>query len=126
MRSAIERRAILCYPSRTRRSGSGCVRQRQTPRLIELLWEPLAVAAFNQSIDVAGAVAFDQVLLDSLRPPRAMRRWRLPRKPLDELYAQPARRFIEAVAGRCGAVPWRRVKVRRERPAIRRRSAMSA
>ena len=29
------------------------VRHRQTPRLIELLWEPLAVAALNQSIDEA-------------------------------------------------------------------------
>jgi predicted NAD/FAD-binding protein len=30
-------------------------RHHQTPRLIEMLWEPLAVAALNQSIDVAAA-----------------------------------------------------------------------
>ena len=29
----------------------------QTPRLIELLWEPLAVAALNQSIDEAAGAA---------------------------------------------------------------------
>src|SRR4051812_21116410 len=34
------------------------VRHGQTQRLIELLWEPLAVAALNQSIDVAAAAPF--------------------------------------------------------------------
>src|SRR5262245_32594909 len=38
------------------------VRHRQTPRLIELLWEPLAVAALNQSIDEAAGAAFAGVL----------------------------------------------------------------
>ena len=38
------------------------VRHRQTPRLIELLWEPLAVAALNQSIDEASGAAFAGVL----------------------------------------------------------------
>ena len=34
----------------------------QTPRSIELLWEPLAVAALNQSIDVASAGPFREVV----------------------------------------------------------------
>jgi zeta-carotene desaturase len=34
----------------------------QTPRAIEMLWEPLAVAALNESIDVAGARPFVAVL----------------------------------------------------------------
>ena len=34
----------------------------QTPRLIELLWEPLAVASLNQSIDEAAGEMFGEVL----------------------------------------------------------------
>src|SRR4029453_6269180 len=34
----------------------------QTPKLIELLWQPLAVAALNESIDVASAPPFREVL----------------------------------------------------------------
>src|SRR4030095_14683513 len=36
--------------------------QGQTPRLIELLWEPLAVASLNQSIDEAAGEMFGEVL----------------------------------------------------------------
>ena len=34
----------------------------QTPRLIALLWEPLAVAALNQPIDAAAAAPFALVI----------------------------------------------------------------
>ena len=43
-------------PIRGRPCASGSMRHGQTPRLIELLWEPLAVAALNQSIDEAAGV----------------------------------------------------------------------
>lgn len=75
------------------------VHRRQTPRLIELLWEPLAVAALNQSIDVAAAAPFIGVLRRMFTTSRRDSSLGLPRKPLDELYALPSRRFIEARGG---------------------------
>ena len=74
-------------------------RHHQTPRLIEMLWEPLAVAALNQSIDAASAPPFARVLTEMLG-----RNWRdaslaLPLSPLDEMYALPARDYIERHGG---------------------------
>ena len=75
------------------------VRLGQTPRLVQMLWEPLAVAAMNQSIDVAAAAPFARVLADMLgREPHGAS-LAMPMKPLDELYTQPAKRFIEAHGG---------------------------
>ena len=73
----------------------------QTPRLIELLWEPLAVAALNQSIDSAAAVSFVSVLERMFSGDPRGAALALPLKPLDELYAHPAREYI---AGRGGSV----------------------
>jgi squalene-associated FAD-dependent desaturase len=84
------------------------VRHGQTPRLIALLWEPLAVAALNQSIDAAAAGSFAQVLSGLFGPGARDSSLGLPRKPLDELYAQPARRFIESHGGEvCCSAPAR-------------------
>jgi squalene-associated FAD-dependent desaturase len=71
----------------------------QTPRLIEFLWEPLAVAALNQPIDVAAAEPFLVVLqrMFNGRPRDAA--IALPHKPLDEMYALPAKQFIEQRGG---------------------------
>ena len=75
------------------------IRHRQTPRLIELLWEPLAVAALNQPIDSAAAAPFVSVLaLMFGRDPRDAA-LALPLKPLDEMYARPAREYIERKGG---------------------------
>lgn len=75
------------------------VRHGQTPRLIELLWEPLAVAALNQSIDAAAAGPFARVLDTMLGAGSRGAALALPVKPLDEMYALPASRFIEARGG---------------------------
>ena len=75
------------------------VAHHQTPRLIELLWEPLAVAALNQSIDVAAADGFLVVLQRMFNGTARNAALGLPRTPLDEMYAIPARRFIEQHAG---------------------------
>jgi squalene-associated FAD-dependent desaturase len=75
------------------------VRHRQTPRLIELLWEPLAVAALNQSIDEASGVAFAGVLRRMFTRDRRDCALGLPLKALDELYAIPAREYIERAGG---------------------------
>ena len=74
-------------------------RRGQTPRLIELLWEPLAVAALNESVDVAAAGPFVGVLRRMFTTSRRDSSLGLPTKPLDELYAHPSKRFIEARNG---------------------------
>jgi zeta-carotene desaturase len=75
------------------------IAHRQTPRLIELLWEPLAVAALNQSIDVAAADPFLVVLRRMFNGVARDAALGLPRKPLDEMYAIPAKTFIEQRGG---------------------------
>lgn len=71
----------------------------QTPRLIELLWEPFAVAALNQSIDVAAAAPFAAVLRRMFTLDRRDSSLGLPVKPLDEVFARPARDFVERHGG---------------------------
>jgi squalene-associated FAD-dependent desaturase len=76
------------------------VAQGQSPRLIDWLWRPLAVAALNQSPDVAAAAPFVRVLGDLFGPDPSDAAIALPGVPLDELYAVPATRAIEAAGGR--------------------------
>jgi zeta-carotene desaturase len=75
------------------------LRRGQTPRLIEVLWEPLAVAALNQSIDDAAATTFVAVLGRMFGSDPRSASLALPLKPLDELYALPARQFVERMGG---------------------------
>jgi squalene-associated FAD-dependent desaturase len=75
------------------------VRHRQTPRLIELLWEPLAVAALNQAIDEASGAAFAGVLRRMFTTDRRDCALGLPLKALDELYAIPSREYILRAGG---------------------------
>jgi zeta-carotene desaturase len=75
------------------------VRRGQTARLIELLWEPLAVAALNQPIDAAAAPPFVAVLRRLFGTDPRDAALAIPLTPLDALYALPARRFIEARGG---------------------------
>ncbi|HUQ87348.1 MAG TPA: hydroxysqualene dehydroxylase HpnE [Vicinamibacterales bacterium] len=67
----------------------------QAPRLCELLWEPLALAALNQSIDQAEASHFIAVLERVFGPDPAAAALVLPAVPLDELYALPSRAWLE-------------------------------
>lgn len=71
----------------------------QTARLREMLWEPLALAALNQSIHEASAPPFAAVLARMFSGGARAASLALPLCPLDELYAEPARRFIEARGG---------------------------
>jgi hydroxysqualene dehydroxylase len=66
----------------------------QAPRLCELFWEPLALAALNQSIDQADASHFIGVLERVFGPDPAAAALVLPAVPLDELYAEPARAWL--------------------------------
>ena len=71
----------------------------QTARLREMLWEPLALAALNQSVREAAAPPFARVLGQMFGDDPRDAALGLPSCPLDELYAEPARAFIEARGG---------------------------
>jgi squalene-associated FAD-dependent desaturase len=71
-------------------------RHGQAPRLCELFWEPLALAALNQSIDQAAASYFVDVLQLMFGPDPSAAALVMPAVPLDELYAEPARAWLEA------------------------------
>jgi squalene-associated FAD-dependent desaturase len=63
------------------------------------LWDPLAVAALNQSPDVAAASPFLRVLAEMFGPDPAASALVLPTRPLHQMYAEPARDFIESRGG---------------------------
>ena len=71
----------------------------QSARLTEWLWEPLAVAALNQPIAEAAAGPFVRVLAEMFGPDRTAAALVLPSRPLDQMYAEPARAFIESHGG---------------------------
>jgi squalene-associated FAD-dependent desaturase len=73
--------------------------QQQAPRLIELFWEPLALAALNQPIDQAAAGTFLEVLSRMFGPDADRASLVVPAVPLDELYAEPARDWLSAHGG---------------------------
>jgi squalene-associated FAD-dependent desaturase len=75
------------------------IRNRQTAPLREMLWDPLALAALNQRPSEAAAPPFVRVLAEMFgRDPRAAS-IALPLRPLHEMYAEPARAFIERRGG---------------------------
>lgn len=71
----------------------------QTEAIITALWEPLAVAALNQPISDAEAGPFVRVLADMFGRGPSAAAVVLPAKPLDQMYAEPARAFIESRGG---------------------------
>ncbi len=71
----------------------------QTSRIREMLWEPLALAALNQSVRTAAAPPFAAVLARMFGDGPRDASLGLPVCPLDELYAEPSRRFIESHGG---------------------------
>jgi squalene-associated FAD-dependent desaturase len=68
----------------------------QSARLCGLFWEPLALAALNQSIDQAAAESFIAVVSRMFGSGPDAASLLLPAVPLDDLYTHPSRRFIEA------------------------------
>jgi squalene-associated FAD-dependent desaturase len=74
------------------------IRNGQSARLREMLWEPLALAALNQPPAVAAAPPFARVLAEMFGSANGAGLV-LPTRPLDAMYAEPARRFIEAHGG---------------------------
>ena len=77
----------------------------QTPRLVQLMWRPLCLAALNTPPERASAKVFLAVLRDSLGAARSASDMLLPRLDLHTLFPLAASQFIEAHGGtvRCGA-----------------------
>jgi len=72
---------------------------RQPQAVRDWLWHPLTLAALNQSADVAAAASFVRVVIQLFGPAIEDSAVGLARVPLDEMYAEPARRYIEARGG---------------------------
>jgi squalene-associated FAD-dependent desaturase len=75
------------------------VRNGQSQRLRDMLWEPLALAALNQPPREAGASSFVRVLAEMFGPDPSAASIAFPVVPLDAMYAGPARRYIESRGG---------------------------
>ncbi len=71
----------------------------QTPRLVQLMWRPLCLAALNTPPERASAQVFLNVLRDSLGASRSASDMLLPRTDLTELFPAAAAAYIEAHGG---------------------------
>lgn len=82
------------------------IRNGQTARLREVLWDPLALAALNQPPDRAAAPPFARVLAEMFGSDSRATAIALPVRPLHAMYAEPARSYIEHRGGivRTGAL----------------------
>jgi len=90
-------RAIAASPGET--VDAWLIRNGQTARIREMLWEPLALAALNQPPARAAAPVFARVLAEMLGPDPRLAAVLLPAKPLHLMYAEPARHYIESRGG---------------------------
>lgn len=75
-------------------------RHGQSPHLCRLLWEPLALAALNQSIDDASAASFVAVTARMFGPEPDAATLLIPAVTLEDLYVVPARSMLERLGGR--------------------------
>jgi len=71
----------------------------QTPRLIQLMWRPLCLAALNTPPERASAQVFLNVLRDSLGAKRSASDMLLPRADLSALFPDAASAFLRAHGG---------------------------
>ncbi|MCA1324025.1 hydroxysqualene dehydroxylase HpnE [Herbaspirillum sp. alder98] len=74
-------------------------RHDQTPRLVQLLWRPLCIAALNTPPERASAQVFLNVLRDSLGARRSASDMLVPRRDLTALLPEAAARFIQQRGG---------------------------
>jgi squalene-associated FAD-dependent desaturase len=105
------RRAVAKNPSVALADGDLTVanwleKSGQSKRLRDWLWDPLAVAALNQSPEEAAATHFVRVLAALFGPRGSDAALALPTRPLHQAYAEPARAFIVQRGGevRTGAL----------------------
>jgi hydroxysqualene dehydroxylase len=90
-------RALAASPGET--VEQWLIRNGQTCRLRELLWDPLALAALNQPPDQAAAPPFARVLAEMFGADPRAAAIALPARPLHLMYAEPAREYIERRGG---------------------------
>jgi squalene-associated FAD-dependent desaturase len=115
----------LPWPERSRRQAAESdetvdawlTRHGQRGRLREWLWEPLAVAALNQSPAEAAAGPFVRVLAEMFGRERSDSALVLPLRPLHETYAIPARRYLESRGGEVRVNALARVRIENGRVA---------
>ncbi len=74
-------------------------RHGQTPRLVALLWEPLAIAALNQPIHEVEAAPFVRILGQIFSDDPADAALGVPVRPLHQVFGEPARAYLEARGG---------------------------
>jgi hydroxysqualene dehydroxylase len=106
MRTPIKLAQRELLPGATRRAASDgetvenfLIRNGQTARLREMLWDPLAIAALNQAPTEAAAPPFARVLGEMFGKGERAAALVLPTKPLHLMYAEPARAAIEQRGG---------------------------
>jgi len=75
------------------------IRLGQGPAIRTWLWEPLAIAALNQAPEQAAAEPFVHVLAEMFGGGARAAAIGLPVRPLDRMYAEPAREYIERRGG---------------------------
>ncbi len=75
------------------------IRNGQTSRLREMLWDPLALAALNQPPSQAAAPVFARVLGEMFSGGAQAAAIGLPARPLHLMYAEPARAYLEQHRG---------------------------
>ena len=104
LRQSVERRArepgarrIAASPGET--VENWLIRNGQTARIREMLWDPLALAALNQPAAQAAAPVFARVLAEMFGTDPKAAAIALPTKPLHMMYAEPAREYIERRGG---------------------------
>ena len=75
------------------------MRNGQTARIRELLWDPLALAALNQPPNQAAAPPFARVLAEMFGSDPRAAAIALPTQPLHLMYAEPAREYVDRRGG---------------------------
>ncbi len=75
------------------------IRHGQGQAIRNWLWEPLAIAALNQAPEQAAAEPFVRVLSEMFSGGARGAAIGLPVRPLDRMYAEPAREYIERRGG---------------------------
>jgi squalene-associated FAD-dependent desaturase len=92
-----DRRRLAASPGET--VENWLIRNGQTARVREMLWQPLALAALNQAPNQAAAPLFARVLAEMFGGAADAASLVLPQRPLHLMYAEPARGHIEARGG---------------------------
>jgi squalene-associated FAD-dependent desaturase len=122
--SALSLAAPLRRAQRFLRTGKGCfpawegetvenwlIRNGQSRPLRDMLWAPLALAALNQPATEAASPVFLRVLAQMFGPDQKDSAVAVPLKPLDGVYAEPAREFVVARGGEVRVSSPARVRV---------------